>query len=401
MSRRPSQESQGSISSLPSTPISVSHSTCASVTDLLPSTFSTVTTSTATAATATSSLLTRAAAARTQLGNGAGVSAVVRRSGEPAAVATEIRPEILHSVMAFYGTASADVIERRLQMSSDAFTSLCRDSGLIDEKLATHVNLIFARVTRPEFVMNSEQLATALVLIAKRKGCPMEDVSEALNHVVLRRSNGGSDSAALSIINADMVSDEFFQACQRNQREDQMGASASGSTSADQLSLLEAELSTDRGAVLLKTQYLLQLSQSGGVLPRRCDLPAKAIWKPQELMRRGSKKERLNSRNVVLAAVSCFWQSIEHPDPKGQQLKALCQFIERRLEKRQVVNKPVEEIAIFWDYASLNQEDKNVSQRALELGLMKRDLWFSNPHVEVWILNEDSPDTFSCSKSSC
>merc|ERR1711879_38036 len=165
--------------------------------------------------------------------------------------------------------------------------------------------------------------------------------------------------------------------------------------SARQVTLDSMEEALKSGdTVLLKGRWLVEFCKSGGVLPFRQDIPEVATWPPNVIM----KNVRSKTRRSVIGAVSYCWLTPEHPDPQGVQLRALCQSIQQRLETM----RAIDDIALFWDYACLSRAEQTTTQREeLERSLKKKNLWFEQPEVEVWIITEDSPGVFACVKSCC
>mmetsp|Transcript_30114 Transcript_30114/g.64103 ORF Transcript_30114/g.64103 Transcript_30114/m.64103 type:complete len:374 (-) Transcript_30114:136-1257(-) len=267
------------------------------------------------------------------------------------------------------------------QMSSDAFASLCKDCGLADERLSSHINLIFARVTRPGFVMNASQLVTALAHIAKRKGCSVSEVHEALRTCVVKLLPVPSPAPGAS----EQLPGSF---------EIEKHASFAS---------IEGAL-TSGEAVLLKGRWLLELCHRGGTLPARRDLPQKAAWSPDIILNMAGNylKCCTQAKAAVIASVSCFWLSFKHPDPDGQHLRALCQSIQTRLDNGGKARRHIDEIAIFWDYACLQEGEQSVSaEEDLNRSMARRNIWLMNPNVEVWLVSEESPGVSACSKSCC
>lgn len=172
-------------------------------------------------------------------------------------------PEPVRRALARYSTVWH---EGAPQMGSQDFAGLCKDCGLIDEKLASHVNLIFARVTRPGFVMDAAQLVTALALIAKRKGCPVSEVHAALAGVC-----DSTSEFALALGHCEELLN-----LSENERHLNLDSIEDRLTSGD--------------AVLLKGRWLLELCDSRGVLPHRQDLSERAIWSPNLIMKMVKKE---------------------------------------------------------------------------------------------------------------
>lgn len=279
-------------------------------------------------------------------------------------------PEPVRRAIARYGTIGDD---GAVVMSSVAFASLCRDCGLIDERLASFVNIIFARVTRPEFVMDTAKFMTALALIAKRRECVVNDVHAAL-------------TGALDQLPEPLSAPHLREEAQN------------GFENEPHVTIEEALASGD--TVLLKGQWLLGHCRSGRILPRRRDLPEDAVWPVDRSLKMVNNSDRRRSTpgGAVIVAVSCFWLALEHPDPQGQHLRALGQGIQDYLGNGGTATK---DVAVFWDYACLAQEEQSesVSQKVeLERGLARRALWHTSPMVEVWILVEDAPGVSACVK---
>lgn len=280
--------------------------------------------------------------------------------------------------LARYGTRGRD---GALQMRSEEFSRLCKDCGFMDDRMASHVNLIFARATRPGFVMDGEQLVVALSLIAKRKGCSESVIHEAL-------SDHLSDLPPHIAARIPAVPEAEMQLMKSEER-----------FAVD--SFREALSSKD--VVLIKGRWLLELRSNGGILPARCKLPDAAAWSVNVIDTwKNYVNRRPNTKKTLVAAVSCFWLDLTHPDPQGQHLQALCQSIQQCLGhtgSKKHLAPAVDDVAIFWDYACLRQDP---SQRDdLEHSMERREMWLRHPDVEVWMLSEDSPGTSVCDKSSC
>eukprot|EP00928_Gymnodinium_smaydae_P091215 TRINITY_DN74924_c0_g1_i1.p1 TRINITY_DN74924_c0_g1~~TRINITY_DN74924_c0_g1_i1.p1 ORF type:complete len:417 (+),score=75.42 TRINITY_DN74924_c0_g1_i1:122-1372(+) len=387
LSRRSSLGSvASSCSSLASTPcasaVSASRSTCASVS------------SPVLARDSSASLLSRAGLARLQLGGGGGDRPPSATAAAAGLDATRLEAsEVCRRAVASYGARCPD---GTVKMASQGFSSLCNDCGIVDERLASHVNLIFARTTRPAFQMDAQQLASALELVSKRSGRSLPELYEAVGRCAgnaftdFPGADAGMDLARrcqLAVAPRPVMPDASLEALEVT--------AGAGVATLD--SIFDAL--SDGDVVLLRGRWLLELFKLGSTLPHRQDLPAKASW-PLETLRKlllPVREGRSESAKVVLAAVSCFWLAAEHPDPRGQHLQALCHYIGKRLDPKR---QSAEDVAVFWDYACSPQEDQSLSQRLqLERALERRSLWYTHPKVEVWILTEDSPGVSTCVKS--
>jgi len=142
--------------------------------------------------------------------------------------------------------------------------------------------------------------------------------------------------------------------------------------------------------VLIKGSWLVSLSQEGGRLPRRQDLPQGAAWELDELkleMQEYGKSHR-HRRPPLLICISHCWLTPTDPDPHGVQLGTLAWLIQHRVKD---LGADVD-LAIFIDYCSLfqhgaNGEPRNPEQQDLfEQSLNSVDLWYAHSKTEKWLL---------------
>ena len=134
-----------------------------------------------------------------------------------------------------------------------------------------------------------------------------------------------------------------------------------------------------KDTVLLRGTWLRDLGEKGGVLPRRQDLPAEAVWEPLEL------KPLVETRRVVIAGVSYCWFSPGQPDPEGKQLKILSRVMGQRLDEPHL---PLDDLAVFLDFGSLCQKERTDEEKAsFDRGLPNVNLWYTHP--ECLVLGSD------------
>lgn len=286
------------------------------------------------------------------------------------------------------------------RMTGQAFERLCLDAGLEDDRFShSQINLIFARAARPQFAMDNSQLETALGLIAKRKGVPIEDI-----HASLKTACATAPKASLSL-------DPLHDLMDLSSLDDDQ-------VQLDSLDIIEDTLRCGE-AVLLKGTWLLELGRREGVLPRRSELPSCAIWAPEaimELVRNAHTRNAAKSEAAVIVAISCMWHDVSHPDPQGEMLQALCACIQKRLTTSSKKQRAIVDVGVFWDYSCLSQEVKTSAQQddfsrlphrqqieaqkaELERSLKRREIWHQHSKVETWIITEESPGIFVCIKS--
>lgn len=145
---------------------------------------------------------------------------------------------------------------------------------------------------------------------------------------------------------------------------------------ADRASLHRALAEGD--TCLLRDDYLYALADSGASLARRQDLPRQAFVAPLEL--------ELTSGEVLLqvVAVSYCWLTPEHPDPRGEQLRALAKGLRQASDQAsQEENRPVK-WAIFLDWGCLHQRPRSGAEEAsFQRALRDASLWFA--HSETWV----------------
>ena len=131
----------------------------------------------------------------------------------------------------------------------------------------------------------------------------------------------------------------------------------------------------------LRGSYILELWKSGGRLPRRQDIPPRAVHTVESLERLLSKcrhkwdlaqADELFGRLII--ALSYRWLTASDPDPDGFHLEHVGRMVEYALQPAghamagSVCSHLGEapELALFWDWGVLHQgADRTDAQRAL------------------------------------
>ena len=103
---------------------------------------------------------------------------------------------------------------------------------------------------------------------------------------------------------------------------------------------------------VVDAMWLVTLSQRGGVIARRQDLPAEAFLGLEDLKHAGCPHGIL-----PLVIVSCPWLAPHHPDPKGYSLGVISRALTQLISRDQ-------RYGVIWDFASLYQpnNDSNVTE---------------------------------------
>lgn len=147
--------------------------------------------------------------------------------------------------------------------------------------------------------------------------------------------------------------------------------------------------------VLVDAAWLVEVADSGGILPRCQDVPERAKVRPEELEPWTMLFMGLPILGVL--AISYPWLARNHPDEKGEQLRRVA-FVLRAFVK--VANQPFPncKVGVFWDYCSLPQrhilgEDDRAPE---ELSRFKRALknintWYAHPGTYVLLVNTPLP----------
>lgn len=143
----------------------------------------------------------------------------------------------------------------------------------------------------------------------------------------------------------------------------------------------------DNEVVLLKGSWLVELSHTRGVLPRRQQLPAAAVWSPREFLQRAFGQSLVS---VPVVAISYCWLSREHADPRGEQLQvlgaALAQWISFHDDTLFKQQHPWD-VAVFLDWCSLYQQPlTDLERQARSRSLERIQLWYAHEKTWVWLL---------------
>ncbi|CAK0825261.1 unnamed protein product [Prorocentrum cordatum] len=123
----------------------------------------------------------------------------------------------------------------------------------------------------------------------------------------------------------------------------------------DVFDTLAAKVDGHHPVRLLRMSWLLQTGEQ--VLKRRQELPERAFISAEELHDVWEKGGRGGADKVLpIVTISFCWDTREHPDPTGQQLKRIVDTLNVEKEKY-VRSGGFSEMGIFWDWASLLQGD--------------------------------------------
>jgi len=134
--------------------------------------------------------------------------------------------------------------------------------------------------------------------------------------------------------------------------------------------------------VLVKASWVQRMYDSGGVLPRRQDLPAGAAWGVEELKQCFQDPGR---QGPLVIAVSYSWLSNHHADPDGFHLRTIGTLL-RQFSSRHGVS--IDRVAMFIDWCSLPQEPRSESDFATYRRALEHvSLWYVHRNTEVWLLS--------------
>ena len=103
---------------------------------------------------------------------------------------------------------------------------------------------------------------------------------------------------------------------------------------------------TENGAIAwVSVEYLKRISDGGGVLPRRQDVPRDAFLTVEEV------------KNQALFVLSYRWLTPFHPDPTSFRLKQLMEVLKKETAHPRD--------GVFWDMLSLYQRPANRRSRCV------------------------------------
>lgn len=152
-------------------------------------------------------------------------------------------------------------------------------------------------------------------------------------------------------------------------------------------SLIAAVASGD--TALLKGSWLVQHCASAeGPLPARQDCPPEAFWQAGDLQRVVNISRTMQDPIAVpVVALSYCWETAEHPDPSGEQLRRVACAAKLCLQE-------CADLAVFVDWCSLWQEPRTEEQQAsFGRALDSVDLWYAHQMTWVWLLTSTPSGT--------
>ena len=154
----------------------------------------------------------------------------------------------------------------------------------------------------------------------------------------------------------------------------------------------------NRSTVLVDGDWLLNFK--GKSIPRRQDLPKKAIFSEQvqEPDNKDLKKtgQPMGFKNVVIIVVSYCWASREHPDPMGKHLAILKRVLAFMRSPKCAKEIGKKKILIFFDWMSLYQNHGGPPRTPEQdelfgLGLREVNLWYAHMWTFKLVLSELAP----------
>jgi hypothetical protein len=154
----------------------------------------------------------------------------------------------------------------------------------------------------------------------------------------------------------------------------------------------------NRSTVLVDGDWLLNFK--GKSIPRRQDLPKKAIFSEQvqEPDNKDLKKtgQPMGFKNVVIIVVSYCWASREHPDPMGKHLAILKRVLAFMRSPKCAKEIGKKKIVIFFDWMSLYQNHGGPPRTPEQdelfgLGLREVNLWYAHMWTFKLVLSELAP----------
>jgi hypothetical protein len=134
----------------------------------------------------------------------------------------------------------------------------------------------------------------------------------------------------------------------------------------------------DNSTALVYASYLVAVDDRKEVLQHRANLPDEAfyygpIW---------SEYDGQYGSGILVVAVSYLWATSEHPDPKGEHLRDLAQFLRWLMRSDRCKRTKV---VVFMDWVSLYMDHPLGSRtpehtEAFEAGLANVQKWYAHPN---------------------
>ncbi len=154
----------------------------------------------------------------------------------------------------------------------------------------------------------------------------------------------------------------------------------------------------DGSTALLRADFLERLAAEGRPLGHRAELPPEAFYEGPIWGEVYNVETRARD-GVIIVALSYMWATLDHPDPKGEQLRDVARFL-RWLQKADGDHKG-KLVAVMWDWASLYQDKPFANQqpkpwrtdeqtKLSTAGLRNANLWYCHP-LTITLMNRKTP----------
>lgn len=137
---------------------------------------------------------------------------------------------------------------------------------------------------------------------------------------------------------------------------------------------------------LIDVNYYVALIQANGTLPRWQDIPECAKIGPSNVWRLRSWDHCLS---LPVICLTYCWLSSEHPDPVGEQMKAVFPIFKAMLDYTRKEHGEHATIGILQDYASYPQVPRTdeESERFFRGLKTELNLWYTHPFTHVLMIN--------------
>lgn len=140
---------------------------------------------------------------------------------------------------------------------------------------------------------------------------------------------------------------------------------------------------------LIDAQYLIALSNGGGIVPPWQLVPEAAKITPRNVWR----LQRWDcSFSLPILVLSLPWFDEDHPDNKGESFRRIVPLMELMVRSAKRYG-PHTTVGIFWDFASMPQGPNRtpLEQRRFDCALRAAPMWYHHPFTLVLLVDTPVP----------
>jgi len=144
----------------------------------------------------------------------------------------------------------------------------------------------------------------------------------------------------------------------------------------------------EEDVALYSLKWILEHAATGRAMPRRQEMPQEAVLSRERIEAIwNAAPEHVREAVLPIVSISYCWLEKEHPDRDGEQLRHIASIMQQEWSSEW--SRRFEDMAVFWDWPSIYQEEGGGTRSSEQYTSFKRalnktmDLWYAHQGVVV------------------